>query len=75
MFQKRLVAKCAVIQNDNKLPCNIFELDSSDSEDIDYFEQFCGQGAWKNSWYLGSIGNDLYIGTTAKVYTMENEQG
>ena len=75
LFQKKAVAQCFVVQDNKKVPCKIFELDSEDKDDVTYFEPMCNQGAWKNSWYMSSIGNDLYIGTTAKVYALENEQG
>ena len=74
-FQKKLIAKCSVVQNNKRIPCNIFELDSNNKEDICYFLPLCKQEAWRNSWYLSSIGNDLYIGTSAKVYALENENG
>ena len=74
-FQKKAVANCFVMQNNKKVPCRIFELDNQDEVESEYFASMCGQGAWKNSWYLSSIGNDLYIGTTAKVYALENEMG
>jgi hypothetical protein len=73
-FQKQAVAKCSVVQNQKKIPCTIFELDSSIPEDSVYFSPLCGKSPWKNAFYLGSIGNDLYIGTTAKVYVMENDK-
>jgi hypothetical protein len=55
-FQKQAVAKCSVVQNQKKIPCTIFELDSSIPEDSVYFSPLCGKSPWKNAFYLGSIG-------------------
>ena len=48
-FQKQLVAKCAVLNQDKSKPCLIYSLDKEEREDY-LFDKIKSERKWDNSW-------------------------
>lgn len=76
-FGKTLVATCKLkCDNDNSLPCKIYELDNV--QDKDYFSNLKSDTNWSGNrfvWVMNRLMNSRSIGNDNDTFSIENEIG
>lgn len=72
-FQKKLIAKCNVIDTCKQKPCKIFELDYTDSQDIKYYRKLHKDKNWEDYFYIDNISSDIEAGVETRYFVMEDE--
>ena len=70
-FQKRLIANCAVLKEEQPKSCKIYKMEAQDQ---DYFKNLFNEESWQNAYYLENIDAMMKYRTLGgrQIYSMED---
>jgi len=70
-FQKKLKARCHIVQDGFNVPCRIYELEKG--KDENYFEKLIFHRDWQNSRYIMKADDAINDDNNKDVFVLENE--